>query len=350
MRSGKNPVSGDCGSCTALLWWLQTSNALPGGSVKGVGYMQVIPGRGWSYKLKHLIRNPFLYLMAVPGLLFFFLFSYLPIYGIIIAFKDYDFAKGITGSPWAGFKNFNYFFTSDDFWTITRNTLVLNLLFIVFTTITAVLISLMLNEIRNKYFKRFSQSVIFLPYFMSWIVIGMIVQSLFGGEEPVINSWLLGLGLEPVNWMFEPKLWPWILTIIKVWQGAGYLSIIFLAAITGISEELYEAARIDGASKLQIMVKITLPLLIPTISIMTLLSVGKIFNGDFAMIYAIVGDNSLLYPTTDVIDTFVFRSMRQLHDFGMSSAVGLFQSVMGLLFVLAANGITRRLSKESALF
>ncbi|MFD2881990.1 ABC transporter permease subunit [Paenibacillus rhizoplanae] len=156
--------------------------------------------------------------------------------------------------------------------------------------------------------------------------------------------------MEPVNWMFESSLWPYILTVIRVWQGAGYLSIIFLAAITGISEDLYEAARIDGASKLQIVTRITLPLLVPTIMIMTLLAVGKIFNGDFAMIYAIIGDNSMLYPTTDVIDTFVFRSMRQLHDFGMSSAVGLFQSIMGLIFVIAANWVTRRVSKESALF
>lgn len=306
------------------------------------------PGR--SSKLRQIANNPFLYVMAVPGLLFFLIFSYLPIYGITIAFKDYNFSKGITGSEWVGFRNFDYFFTSDDFWIVLRNTLGLNLLFIVFTTITAVLIALMFNEIRNKYFKRISQSLIFLPYFMSWIVVGMIVQSLFGGEEPMINAWLQGMGMEPVNWMFESKLWPAILTVIRVWQGAGYLSIIFLAAITGIPEDIYEAALIDGASKLQTMLRITLPLLVPTIMIMTLLSVGKIFNGDFAMIYAIIGDNSMLYPTTDVIDTFVFRSMRQLHDFGMSSAVGLFQSVMGLLFVLGANWVTRRVSKESALF
>ncbi|MUG88777.1 ABC transporter permease subunit [Paenibacillus timonensis] len=312
--------------------------------------MQYDRNKGRGSKLKHIARNPFLYVMAVPGLLFFLVFSYLPIYGITIAFKDYDFSKGITGSEWVGFKNFDYFFTSDDFWTVLRNTLVLNALFIFFTTVAAVLIALMFNEIRNKYFKRVSQSLIFLPYFMSWIVVGMIVQSMFGGEEPMLNTWLQNLGMEPVNWMFESKLWPAILTVIRVWQGAGYLSIIFLAAITGIPEDLYEAARIDGASKLQIMLRITLPLLVPTIMIMTLLAVGKIFNGDFAMIYAIIGDNSLLYPTTDVIDTFVFRSMRQLHDFGMSSAVGLFQSVMGLIFVLVANGVTRKVSKESALF
>ncbi|MEK4476325.1 ABC transporter permease subunit [Paenibacillus sp. FSL R7-0048] len=312
--------------------------------------MQHVRGRGMGYKLRQIARNPFLYWMAVPGLLFFLVFSYFPIYGIMIAFKDYDFSKGITGSDWVGLRNFNYFFTSDDFWVILRNTVLLNVLFILFTTLAAVLIALMFNEIRNKYFKRISQSLIFLPYFMSWIVIGMLVQSFLGGESPPVNAWLQNLGFEPVNWMFESVLWPWILTVIRVWQGAGYLSIIFLAAITGISEDLYEAARIDGASKMQIMMKITLPLLVPTISIMTLLAVGKIFNGDFAMIYAIIGDNSLLYPTTDVIDTFVFRSMRQLHDFGMSSAVGLFQSVMGLIFVIIANAVTRKMSKESALF
>lgn len=308
--------------------------------------------KGWGMrrKLAHIARNPFLYGMALPGLLFFLIFSYLPIYGILIAFKDYDFQKGVAGSKWVGFKNFNYFFTSGEFGTILRNTLLLNVMFIVFTTLAAIVISLMFNEIRGKYFKRVSQSLIFLPYFMSWIVIGMLVQSFLGGEQPPVNAWLESLGFAPVNWMYESSLWPWLLTVIRVWQGAGYLSIIFLAAITGISEDLYEAARIDGASKLQIMLRITLPLLVPTIMIMTLLAVGKIFNGDFAMIYAIIGDNSMLYPTTDVIDTFVFRSMRQLHDFGMSSAVGLFQSVMGLLFVIAANWITRRISKESALF
>ncbi|MNW39845.1 putative multiple-sugar transport system permease YteP [compost metagenome] len=312
--------------------------------------MQNVRKRGIKYKLQQIAQAPFLYVMAIPGLLFFLIFSYFPIYGITIAFKDYDFSKGITGSDWVGFRNFNYFFTSDDFWVILRNTLLLNVLFITFTTLAAVVIALLFNEVRNKYFKKISQSLIFLPYFMSWIVVGMLVQSFFGGETPIVNSWIQNLGFEPINWMYESALWPWILTIIRVWQGAGYLSIIFLAAITGISEDLYEAARIDGASKFQIMMRITLPLLVPTISIMTLLAVGRIFNGDFAMIYAIIGDNSMLYPTTDVIDTFVFRSMRQLHDFGMSSAVGLFQSVMGLLFVVIANAVTRKMSKESALF
>ncbi len=303
-----------------------------------------------SSKLKHIVRNPFLYAMAVPGLLFFLVFSYFPIYGIMIAFKDYNFAKGITGSQWVGFKNFDYFFTSDDFWVILRNTLMLNILFIVFTTAAAVVIALMFNEIRNKYFKRISQSFIFLPYFMSWIVVGMIVQSLFGGEEPMINAWLQNMGFEPVNWMFESKLWPIILTVIRVWQGAGYLSIIFLAAITGISGEYYESARIDGATRLQQIYHITLPLIRNVVVVLGLLGVGRIFYGDFGMIYGIIGDNSALYSTTDVIDTYTYRALRVLSDFSKSSAVVLYQSVMGLITIVIFNQIAKKIDKDSSLF
>lgn len=301
-------------------------------------------------RIRQLYKNPFLYVMAIPGLLFFLVFSYLPMYGIIIAFKNFNISKGVLGSDWVGFKNFEFFFTSNQLYTVIRNTLGLNVLFIFFTTVFAIAIALFLNEIRLKWFKRISQSLIFFPYFMSWIVVGMIVESFLGGQNPTVNEWFQSWGLPEVNWYYEASIWPGILTVIKVWQGAGYLSIIYLAAITGISEDLYEAARIDGASKLQIMFRITLPLLVPTISILTLLAVGKIFNGDFAMIYAIVGDNSLLFSTTDVIDTYVFRSMRVLNDFGMSSAVGLFQSVMGFTFVISVNWLVRRTSKESALF
>lgn len=301
-------------------------------------------------KVRQIIRNPFLYIMAVPGLLFFLVFSYFPMYGLLIAFKEFDVSKGILRSSWVGLKNFEYLFTSDQLYTVVRNTLFLNVLFIVFTTAVAVGIALFLNEVRNKYFKRISQSLIFLPYFMSWVVVGMLTDSLLGGQNPAINNWFHALNIPPVNWLYEPHLWPWILTVIRVWQGAGYLSIIYLATITGISDEVYEAARIDGASKAQIMTRITLPLLYPTISILSLLAIGKIFNGDFAMIYAIVGDNSILYSTTDVIDTYVFRSMRVLGDFGMSSAAGLLQSVMGFLFVIIANYVVKKMSKESALF
>ncbi|WP_256975902.1 sugar ABC transporter permease [Paenibacillus sp. MY03] len=299
---------------------------------------------------RQAFKSPFLILLAVPGLITLFIFNYLPMYGVLLAFKDFDYSKGIWGSSWVGLKNFEYFLTSSQLFVVIRNTLLLNVAFIVSQTIAALAIAVLLNEIRIKWFARLSQSVIFLPYFMSWIVVGMITQSMLGGQNPTVNEWLIQLGLSEVNWYFEAHLWPWILSVIKVWHGAGYFAIIYLAAITSIPEDLYEAARIDGASRFQAVRKITLPLLIPTISILTLLLIGRIFNGDFAMIYAIVGDNSLLFPTTDVIDTYVYRSMRVLNDFGMSSAVGLFQSVMGLVLVLAVNSFVRRVSKESALF
>ncbi|MFS0726747.1 ABC transporter permease [Paenibacillus sp. 1P07SE] len=298
----------------------------------------------------HMRRNPFLYLIALPGIVFYFVFSYMPMYGVLIAFKDFDLTKGILGSPWAGFRNFEFFLTSGKLGEVVYNTLFLNVLFLIGTTVFAVAIALFINEIRVKWFKRVSQSLIFLPYFMSWIVISMMVSAILGGQNPALNEWLALFGLPGADWMFTPEYWPWILLVIRIWQGSGYAAIIYLATITSISDELYEAARIDGASRRQIMVRITLPLLVPTISILTLIAVGKIFAGDFGMIYAIVGDNPLLYPTTDVIDTYVYRAMRQLNDFGMSAAVGLTQSVLGFILIIITNGIVRRFSKESSLF
>ncbi len=300
--------------------------------------------------IRDVIKKPFLYLLALPGILLLFVFNYIPMYGNIIAFKDFNISKGILGSEWTGFKNFEFFFTSNEMLSVIRNTLFLNVLFIVFTTVFALLIALFLNEIRLKIFKRTLQSLIFLPYFMSWIVVSMLVQAFLGGQHPTMNALLQYLGLQEINWYYEPALWPWILTLIKVWQGTGYLSIIFLAVITSISNELYESARIDGASKFQSALRITLPLLVPTISILTLLAVGRIFNADFGMIYAIVGDNAILLPTIDVIDTYVYRGMRQLGDFGMSAAVGLFQSVMGFVLVVGVNWLVKKSSKDSALF
>lgn len=288
--------------------------------------------------------------MAVPGILFLFIFNYVPMYGLLIAFKNFNISKGILGSEWVGFKNFEFFLSSDKLLVVVRNTLALNGLFIVFTTVSAIAIAVLLNEIRVQWFKKVSQSIIFLPYFMSWVVISMIVNAFLGGQAPTLNGWLAAIRLPEVNWYFEAGLWPWILTVIRVWQGAGYLAIIYLAAISGIPEDLYEAAKIDGASRFQIMRRITLPLLMPTVSILILLAAGKIFNADFGMIYAIIQDNSILFSTTDVIDTFVYRSLRKLNDFGMSSAAGLFQSVLGFLFVLLANKIVKRYSRDSALF
>ncbi|MFC5532601.1 ABC transporter permease [Cohnella yongneupensis] len=291
--------------------------------------------------------NSAFYLMALPGILFFFVFSYLPMFGVIIAFKNYNFKDGILGSPWAGFDNFEFFFTSPDLYRITYNTLFLNALFILFGTLAAVVAAILLNEIRSKLSARIFQTFIFFPYFISWIVVSLFLGTFLSSERGIINGVLTSVGIDRVDFMNSPGLWPAILVIVYLWKSTGYGLVIYLAAIAGINPEYYEAARIDGANRLQQIMRILLPQLRPTILILIILAVGRIFYGDFGMIYALVGDNGQLYPTTDVIDTYVFRSMRTYGDFGMTSAVGLYQSFMGFVMVVAANWISKKLSDDN---
>ncbi|MFB9277572.1 ABC transporter permease [Cohnella cellulosilytica] len=291
--------------------------------------------------------NRALYYMALPGLLYFFVFCYLPMFGVVIAFKNYNFTDGIFRSPWAGFDNFEFFFTSPDLFRVTYNTLFLNGLFITVGTAVAVAVAVLLNEIRGKYGARTFQTLIFFPYFISWIVVSLFLGTFLAYEKGIINKLLTGFGLERVDFMNSPELWPAILVIVYLWKTTGYGVIIYLAAIAGVNPEYYEAARIDGASRLQQIMRILLPQLRPTILVLLILAVGRIFYGDFGMIYALVGDNGQLYSTTDVIDTYVFRSMRTLGDMGMTSAVGLYQSFMGLIMVLITNWISKKLSDDN---
>jgi putative aldouronate transport system permease protein len=294
-----------------------------------------------------------LWLLALPGVAFFLVFSYAPMVGIIVAFKNYNVTQGVLGSPWNGVDNFKFFLESGDAKQILFNTLFLNSLFLVGTTVASVVLAIMLNEIWLRYLRRFLQSAIFLPYFISPIVVSLMLQSFLqgiGGQGGLVNEWAHSFGLPEVNWYSTPGVWPWILLALKVWQTAGYLSIIYLAAITSISDEIYEAGRVDGASSARMAWHVTLPLLVPTIIVLLLLNVGRIFQGDFAMIYAIIGDNGTLFSTTDVIDTYVFRSLRTLADFGMTAAVGLLQSVVGLILVSITLLIARRYSKGTRIF
>jgi putative aldouronate transport system permease protein len=290
-------------------------------------------------------------LLALPAVVFFVVFSYGPMVGLVVAFKDFNVSDGVFGSPWNGLDNFRYFFSSGQASRILVNTLLLNTLFLAATLAAGIALAIMLNEIRGRFFKRVAQSTIFFPYFVSPIVISIILQVLLagvGGSGGAVNDALGGLGLPTVGWYTEPGPWPWILTVVKVWQMGGYLSVIFLAAITAIPEDVYEAGMIDGATRAQMAMRITVPLLRPTAAVLLVLGVGRIFYGDFGTIYAIVGDNGTLFPTTDVIDTYVFRSLRQLGDFGTTAAVGLFQSVVGFILVSAAVLIQRRYAKESS--
>ncbi len=300
--------------------------------------------------INEIISNRYMYLLALPGILFFFVFSYLPMFGIIIAFQEFNPFKGISGSKFVGWRNFEFFFTSLDWGKVTFNTVYLNALFIITGILSSMMIAVMLSEIGNIYFKKTAQSFIILPHFISWTVVAMFSVTLISSDSGLINSWLKGMGMESVSFYQDAGIWPSILILIKIWKGAGYNSIIFLAVIAGIDVGMYEAAKLDGARKLQCIFHITLPMLKTTAILVTLLGVGNIFHGDFGMIYPLVGDNSLLYPTTDVIDTFVYRSLRNLGDMGMASAVGLYQSVVGFVLVFTVNGIVKKIDSESAIF
>jgi putative aldouronate transport system permease protein len=302
--------------------------------------------------LRELIRHRTLLLMFLPVATLLLLFNYLPLAGLIIAFKNFDFSKGIFGSDWMHpwYENFNYLLSSSLAFRAVRNTILLNLLFITVGLIFEVGLALMLNELRSKYFKSIAQSLTFLPFFISWIVVGVFTYNLLNFESGAVNRVLEAMGFDPINFYSAPALWPFILTIVIRWKVTGYGTIIYLAALTSIDNSYYEAAAIDGASRWQQIRYISIPMLKPTILILTLLAVGRIMNADFGMFYAMVGDASLLYPTTDVIDTLVYRSLRKSGDIGMASAAGFLQSVVAFVLVLSSNYAARKVDKDSAIF
>lgn len=300
------------------------------------------------------IRNNWqLYVMAVPAVVLLFCFAYLPMGGLIIAFKKYNFRLGIWGSPFNDpwYKNFEILFKNNAVaLNAIKNTVLLNALFISVGTVFALALALCFNEITNKYFKKLTQSVTFLPYFISTVVVGIFVSGLLGYENGVINRIIVSLGGEKVAFYMEAKWWPWILLIVNIWKGAGYNAVVYLATISGIDSSYYEAAKIDGATRWQQTRYISLPLLKPTVITMTLLAVGKIMNSDFGLFYNVTGDMPTLYATTDVIDTYIYRALRMLGDVGISSATGFFQSIVGFFLVLLSNWAANKYSEEGALF
>ena len=294
-------------------------------------------------------RNPWLYGLCVPAIAFFVIFSYIPMAGLYIAFVDYRPMKGIWASDFVGIENFKAFFATNNWITVTVNTLWLNVLFITFTTITSVIIAIMLSEMKNKWVKKITQSIVILPHFMSWTVVSMLSVAILASNG-VINQILQKFGSSGIEFYNAPSVWPVVLVILRIWQGAGFGSIVYLATITGFDSSIYEAAAVDGASRWQCITRLTLPMLKNTIIMLTIMSVGKIFNGDFGMIYAMVGSNSVLYPTTDVIDTYLFRQLLENPSMGQTAAVGLVQSMLGFLFVVLCNKVANKWSPESALF
>ncbi|MBD0384500.1 ABC transporter permease [Paenibacillus sedimenti] len=304
--------------------------------------------------ISEIKQNFYLYLLVFPGVLFFVIFKYLPMVGIIVAFQDFNIMKGLFKSKFVGLKNFEYFFTSKDWLVVTLNTVYLNLLFLFTGLFFSILIALVLSEISSKYFKKVTQSVVILPNFISWTLVSMFVFALLSTDVGFINSVLKALGFiqegQEINFYSNPNLWVGILVVLKIWKAAGFGSVIYLAAIAGIDQEIYEAAKIDGASRMQCITKITLPQLRTTAVLLTLFGIGNIFDGDLGMIYAIVGDNPTLYQTTDVIDTYVFRMLRQMNDFSMTTAIGLYQALVGFVIVYITNYFAKKYDSDSAIF
>ncbi len=297
-----------------------------------------------------LDKNGALLLMAAPGLVLLFAFAYLPLSGLVLAFKNYRANQGIWGSAWVGFDNFHYLFATSDAWRITFNTLFLNGTFIVVTVAGALGVALLLNEVQHTIRARFYQSALFFPYFLSWVVVGYIGFAFLSTDGGFINSLLSHFGIQPIAWYSNANAWIIIITIVNLWKNVGFWSVVYLAGMLAISPEFYEAAKIDGATKLNQIRYVTIPLLTPLIVINVLLSIGRIFYADFGLFFNVTRDSSLLYPTMDVIDTYVYRALRTLGDVGMASAAGFYQSVVGFILVLIANRIVKRFDPEKALF
>lgn len=296
-------------------------------------------------------KNHQYYLMIFPAFLIFFLFSYLPLPGIIIAFKEYNFKDGIFGSKFIGLKNFLFYFKSSDALNTTINTLWINFNYILWGTIISVILALMLNEIGKAFVKKIYQNLMFLPYFLSVIIVAKFVYMFLKTDGGLINQILHSLQIEPVQWYMHAEYWVKILVGLNIWRFAGYNVIIYLAVIASIEYDLFEASALDGATRWRQIIYIIIPYLIPTIIILTLLSIGRIFFGDFQMIYSIIGEkNGQLYPTIDIIETYVFRAVKMNAEFSMASAVGLYQSIVGFVLVFGSNLLVKRYNKDYSLF
>ncbi|MGN7457053.1 ABC transporter permease [Paenibacillus pasadenensis] len=304
---------------------------------------------------RSLNRNKAILLMVLPGALWFLIFSYIPMAGAVIAFKEYrvsrhGFIDSVISSAWVGLDNFKFLFSTNDAWIITRNTLLYNVVFIVIGLVAAVAMAIVLSEIASKRMSKLYQTGMFMPYFLSWVIVGYFAFSFLSLDKGLLNQALRGIGLDPVNWYSDPTYWPFILVFISLWKAIGYNSVVYLASILGIDRSLYEAAMIDGANKWQQIKNITIPMLTPLMTILTLLAIGKIFYADFGLFYQVPRDSGALYSVTNVIDTYVYRGLKTTGEFGMVTAAGLYQSLVGFILVITSNWIVGRVNKDNTLF
>lgn len=315
---------------------------------KGSG-TESLKNRLTNMKFSMVKDNMSLLLLALPAILYFIVFSYLPMIGVILAFKNYNYAGGIFGSPWNGLKNFEFFFKSQDAFRITRNTLLYSGSFIVIGAVSSVAIALLLYEIRNKVALKVYQTSMILPRFLSWVIVAYMSYTVLNPVLGIANQVLKAVGMEPANWYSEPKYWPYILTIIHIWKVIGLDCIFYYSALLGIDQELFEAAKIDGANRWQQTLYISIPSLFSLMTILIILALGGIFRGDFGLFYQLPRDIGVLYPTTDIVDTYVFRGLRQ-GTVGVTTAIGLFQSVVGFIMIMGTNAVVRKVKPENALF
>jgi putative aldouronate transport system permease protein len=305
---------------------------------------------GWFGRQRDRQTTITLSLMALPGVLLLLIFAYLPMIGLVIAFKDYRFAQGLWGSEWVGLENFRFLFGANAALRVTRNTILMNSLFILSGTLASLVIAILMNEVYTSWASKYYQTLLFFPHFISWVIVSYFVFGFLNGDNGLVNQWLGALGFDPISWYREPGYWPGILTLTTLWNGVGFGSIIYLAGILGIDPVYFEAAKIDGATKWHQIRYIMLPLLLPLVIILVLLSIGRIFNADFGLFFFVPRNTPQLYSTTDVIDTFVYRSLVQLGDISMAAAAGFYQSVVGFVMVVLANWVVRKINRDYSLF
>lgn len=290
-------------------------------------------------------------LMCLPAILFFFVFSYIPMPGVYIAFTNFNYAKGIFNSDFVGFDNFKFLFTSGKIAMLTRNTILYNLSFILLGNALQIFVAILINEVRSKYFKKIAQTFMFLPYFISAVLVGLLMYNLLNYDYGFVNSIIKHFGGEPIKVYANKYIWPFIIPLVYLWQQTGYGSIVYFAAIMGIDSEMVEAAKVDGVNAFQKIRYIILPSLKPTIIILLLFAMGGIIKGNFGLFYNIIGpSNSMLFDTTDIIETFVFRSMINNFNFTQASAVGLYQSIFGFLVVMGCNWLVKKIDSDYGLF
>jgi putative aldouronate transport system permease protein len=292
-----------------------------------------------------------LLLIALPGIAYLAINNYVPMFGVFLAFKNYNYVKGIFGSEWSGIKNFEFLFRTRDAWIMTRNTILYNAAFIVIGTIAAITVAILMHELGQRFRAKIFQAAMILPNLLSWVIVGYIVYAFLNADTGFVNNTIMmGLGLDEISWYSTQEPWPFILIVVYLWKYVGVSSIIYMASISGIDQNIFEAAQIDGASKVQQIFKITIPLLKPTVIILTLMSVGRIFYSDFGLFYQVPQNSGRLFDVTQTIDTYVYRGLMELNNVGMSAAAALFQSVVGFVLVLSVNAIVRKVNPENALF